>query len=125
MTQQILTAFSVGFIPVEWTDNPHAKANEPKRIYTKCKLLEVSLVPIPSNVGAVVQELSKVARCESVTKALNMLKSPRTVEIGEEDLAEMLRPMLKEANEEMFAGILEEMREYTRLALRRAMGKAF
>ena len=51
-TGPLLNAFSVGFIPLDWTDT-EAKALEkdpdlPKRTYNKWELLEYSLVPIPS-----------------------------------------------------------------------------
>ena len=43
---------SVGFIPLEWT-NGNA-ADQPDRTYTKCELLEKSLVVVPANPGATV-----------------------------------------------------------------------
>jgi len=41
---------SVGFIPKKWEDGDSEKA--PKRTYTKQELLEISIVPIPSNPDA-------------------------------------------------------------------------
>jgi len=41
---------SVGFIPKKWEDGDGEKA--PKRTYTKQELLEISLVPVPSNPDA-------------------------------------------------------------------------
>jgi HK97 family phage prohead protease len=43
---------SVGFIPMEWT-NGNA-AGQPDRTYTKCELMEISLVVVPANPGATV-----------------------------------------------------------------------
>jgi HK97 family phage prohead protease len=43
---------SVGFIPLEWT-NGKAK-DQPDRTYTKCELLEISLVVVPANPGATI-----------------------------------------------------------------------
>lgn len=43
---------SVGFIPLEWT-NGNDK-NSPDRTYTKCELLEKSLVVVPANPGATI-----------------------------------------------------------------------
>lgn len=43
---------SVGFIPLEWTTGN--KADMPDRTYTKCELLEISLVVVPANPGATV-----------------------------------------------------------------------
>lgn len=43
---------SVGFIPLTWV-NGNA-AGQPDRTYTKCELLEISLVVVPANPGATV-----------------------------------------------------------------------
>ena len=43
---------SVGFIPLEWTTGN--KSGEPARTYTKCELLEISLVVVPANPGATI-----------------------------------------------------------------------
>ena len=47
-----LKSQSVGFIPLEWT-NGNAK-DQPDRTYTKCELLEISLVVVPANPAATV-----------------------------------------------------------------------
>ncbi len=47
-----LKSMSVGFIPLEWT-NGNDK-NQPDRTYTRCELLEKSLVVIPANPGATI-----------------------------------------------------------------------
>jgi HK97 family phage prohead protease len=41
---------SVGFIPLEWTNG--IGKDQPTRTYTKCELLEISLVVVPANPGA-------------------------------------------------------------------------
>ncbi len=47
-----LSATSVGFIPVEWQDGK--KDTEPRRIYAKVELLEISIVPVPANPDALI-----------------------------------------------------------------------
>ena len=47
-----LKSQSVGFIPLEWT-NGNA-SGQPDRTYTKCELLEISLVVVPANPGATI-----------------------------------------------------------------------
>jgi len=43
---------SVGFIPLEWTNGN--EKDQPDRTYTKCELLEISLVVVPANPGATI-----------------------------------------------------------------------
>lgn len=47
-----LNSQSVGFIPEDWKSGK--AAGEPDRIYTKCELLEISMVVVPANPGATV-----------------------------------------------------------------------
>lgn len=47
-----LNSQSVGFIPEEWSSGKNA--NEPDRTFTKCELLEISMVVVPANPGATV-----------------------------------------------------------------------
>ena len=48
---------SVGFIPRKWEDGDGEK-NSPRRTYTKQELLEISIVPIPSNPNAFIDAVS-------------------------------------------------------------------
>lgn len=65
-----LNATSVGFVPLEWEDGDGEK--NPKRIYTKQELLELSAVPVPSNPEALVtareQGLITVKEFDFITK---------------------------------------------------------
>lgn len=58
---------SVGFIPIEWTNGD---AGEPDRTYTKCELLEISLVVVPANPGATVEAtaIGKALRAGALEK---------------------------------------------------------
>ena len=47
-----LKSQSVGLIPLEWV-NGNA-AGQPDRTYTKCELLEISMVSVPANPGATI-----------------------------------------------------------------------
>jgi hypothetical protein len=47
-----LKSMSVGFIPLEWTTGN--QAGQPDRTYTRCELLEKSLVVVPANPGATI-----------------------------------------------------------------------
>jgi HK97 family phage prohead protease len=47
-----LKSQSVGFIPLEWTNGNDKET--PDRTYTKCELLEISLVVVPANPGATI-----------------------------------------------------------------------
>jgi HK97 family phage prohead protease len=49
-----IRAESVGFIPVEWVRGNESQG-EPYRTFTRQELIEISLVPIPANPGAVVE----------------------------------------------------------------------
>lgn len=65
-----LNATSVGFIPLEFDTGK--KETDPRRTYTKVELLEVSIVPVPSNPDALVTAreagLITVKEFEFVTK---------------------------------------------------------
>jgi len=49
-----MRAFSIGFIPLEWTDEKDEHLGY-VRTYTKIELLEISAVPVPSNRQALVR----------------------------------------------------------------------
>lgn len=51
-SEGFLKSFSVGFLPLEWIDGK--SQGEPRRTYTKAKLLEISCVSVPSNPAATV-----------------------------------------------------------------------
>lgn len=51
--QGFLNAFSIGFIPQEWSDRKNADGSS-NRVFTKSELLEISLVPVPANPNALI-----------------------------------------------------------------------
>ena len=51
--QGFLNAFSIGFIPKEYTDRNNADGST-TRVFTKSELLEISAVPVPANPNALV-----------------------------------------------------------------------
>jgi len=65
-----LSATSVGFMPLEYTNGK--KESEPRRTFTSVELLELSIVPVPSNPEALAiarsQGLISVKEFEAVTK---------------------------------------------------------
>lgn len=69
---------SVGFIPLEWTNG--AGQGAPDRTYSKCELLEISLVVVPANPGATIG---------------NQIKSVLTAS-ERKDLAELLKTLCTE-----------------------------
>lgn len=66
---------SVGFIPKKWEDGDGEEA--PKRTYTKQELLEISLVPIPSNPDALRNAVNDGI---ITTKELEILTKPEETE---------------------------------------------
>ena len=52
---------SVGFIPKKWEDAEFEdeKSNKPRRTYTKQELLEISIVPVPSNPNALMNAVKE------------------------------------------------------------------
>ena len=70
---------SVGFIPKKWEDGNDEKA--PKRTYLKQELLEISLVPVPSNPDAL---RNAVTEGVITTKELDTLTKPEETEDKEE-----------------------------------------
>jgi len=69
-----IRAQSVGFIPLEWTNGN--EAGQPGRTYTKCELLEVSLVVVPANPSATIGLAMKSGAItkEDIRRAMDHLK---------------------------------------------------
>lgn len=65
---------SVGFIPRKWDDGDFEdeKSNKPRRTYTKQELLEISIVPVPSNPNALMNAVKEgvitTKQFETITK---------------------------------------------------------
>ena len=65
---------SVGFIPKKWEDGDFddEKGNKPRRTYTKQELLEISIVPVPSNPNALMNAVKDgvitTKQFEAITK---------------------------------------------------------
>ncbi len=74
-----LSATSVGFIPIE--SQPGKKEGDPKRTFLKVELLEISIVPVPTNPDALVTArkagLISVKEFEFVTKVER--KEPKAI----------------------------------------------
>lgn len=75
-TGPLLSAWSVGFIPIDWEDT-EAKAlekdpNLPKRTYNKWEMLEYSAVPIPSCPEALTIAVEKGLISEGLQKELEI-----------------------------------------------------
>lgn len=71
-----LSAYSVGFIPVEWvtpSESVMPEYRDAKRVYTRVKLVEISLVAIPSNPEALVVGRQMDAVSEGETKVDHQL----------------------------------------------------
>jgi len=73
---------SVGFIPKKWEDGDGEKA--PRRTYTKQELLEISIVPIPSNPdalrNAVEEGVITTKQFEAITTDLEPDDEPEIIE---------------------------------------------
>ncbi len=73
-----LNTESVGFVPKEWSDGDGTK--EPRRTYTKQELLEISIVPVPSNPNAL---RNAVDDGVITTKQLGVLTDVNAVDVME------------------------------------------
>lgn len=51
----IMNAFSIGFLPLKYTEPDMVKSGEPRRIYEHLELLEISCVSIPSCPAAIME----------------------------------------------------------------------
>ena len=71
---------SVGFIPKKWEDGEGGdeKGSKPRRTYTKQELLEISIVPVPSNPNAL---MNAVKDGVITQKQFNSITAPSTIEI--------------------------------------------
>jgi HK97 family phage prohead protease len=67
-----MKAFSVGFIPKDYTDGDGQKS--PRRTYNKWELLEYSAVPVPANPEALMLAVSKGVISESTQKMFGVKK---------------------------------------------------
>ena len=73
-----LNAVSVGFIPIEW-ETGGKKDGDPKKIFTKQELLELSAVPVPSNPEALQQaRTAKVITLKEMKLVKKALESKST-----------------------------------------------
>lgn len=77
---------SVGFIPRKWEDGDGEK-NSPSRTYTKQELLEISIVPVPSNPNAlrdaVEQGVITTKQLETITKPEEIVPQKKEISQGE------------------------------------------
>ena len=73
-----LNAVSVGFIPIEW-ETGGKKEGDPKKVFTKQELLELSAVPVPSNPEALQQaRTAKVITLKEMKLVKKALESKST-----------------------------------------------
>jgi len=147
---KVMSAFSVGFQPLEFVDHPEntSKIVGPLRTYSRCKLLEISCVAIGSNPEA-------LALVETSIKAYRAKKWPikpgktivpqrvldrslyddDLIEVDDCDAAMMLKtfskmpPMIEEETNRYLAeygiNIVEAIGDRVSLLIRRAQGRAF
>jgi len=93
-----LNAVSVGFLPMEWKDGNPEK-NEPRRVYTKAELLELSGVTVPSNYNALVS-----ARNAGAINDGEFVKMKAYMETGESDVVRIVEGEAQEAAPEQTSG---------------------
>lgn len=86
---------SVGFIPKEWDEGDGDKS--PRRTYTKQELLEISIVPVPSNPDALMNAVDKgvitTKQFEIITEDKTEeeeIKEPEEIEIEGELIPEVV-----------------------------------
>ena len=115
---------SVGFIPQKWEDGDGDKG--PRRTYKKQELLEISIVPVPSNPDAL---RNAVEEGVITTKELDTITTPKETDkiavkekaITQADIKDeidYIKGLIKEAglNEEVMGEAWELTREIMRLA---------
>ena len=104
---------SVGFIPKKWEDGDGEKA--PKRTYTKQELLEISLVPVPSNPDAL---RNVVDSGVITTKQLEMITKPEETDdyiripVAECDVTATIDISKKEGIKALYCGKEKKVRTY-------------
>ena len=99
-----MRAFSIGFIPIEWTDEKDENLGY-IRTYTKIELLEISAVPVPSNRRA----LARVKGLYHEDEITDVLKDLLTAEMAKltgsvnqcKSVSEELRTEVEESLEEI------------------------
>ena len=77
-----LKAESVGFIPKKWEDGDGGEKT-PRRIYTKQELLEISIVPIPSNPNALMNAVKEGVITTKQFEAITKSEEPEVIESGD------------------------------------------
>ena len=77
---------SVGFIPKKWEDGDFEdeKSNKPRRTYTKQELLEISIVPVPSNPNALMNAVKEGVITQKQFNSITEPKEPEVIESKEE-----------------------------------------
>ena len=77
-----LKAESVGFIPKKWEDGDGGEKT-PRRTYTKQELLEISIVPIPSNSNALMNAVKEGVITTKQFEAITKSEEPEVIESGD------------------------------------------
>jgi len=77
-----LKAESVGFIPKKWEDGDGGEKT-PRRTYTKQELLEISIVPIPSNPNALMNAVKEGVITTKQFEAITKPEEPEVIESGD------------------------------------------
>ena len=73
---------SVGFIPKKWEDGDGGEKT-PRRTYTKQELLEISIVPIPSNSNALMNAVKEGVITTKQFEAITKSEEPEVIESGD------------------------------------------
>lgn len=104
---------SVGFIPKKWEDGEGEKA--PKRTYTKQELLEISIVPVPSNPdalrNAIEDGIITTKEFEAITKPEEVGDWIR-IPVAECDVTATIDISKKEGIKALYCGKEKKVRTY-------------
>jgi len=104
---------SVGFIPKEWNDGDGEKS--PKRTYTEQELLEISIVPVPSNPDALREAVDGGV---ITTKELEIITRPEETDewiripVAECDVTATIDISKKEGIKALYCGEEKKVRTY-------------